>query len=331
MNRCVTISRSIASHIASHLMSFPLHVVFIWHQHQPLYKSAISGKYLLPWVRLHGVKDYLDLVLMLSRYPKLHQTINLVPSLILQLQDYVEGKAFDPYLSLTLTPVDNLTRSQKYFIVEHFFDANHQTMIEPYHRYADLLAQRQAYGIEWCVNHWQAPDFSDLLAWHNLTWIDPLFREADLEIAEWYERGRDFTLADRQRIYSKQREIISRILPQHRQMQKQGQLEITTTPYTHPIMPLLADTQAGRIAVPQMYLPNTRFRWESDINLHLEKAKELYRQNFGYDPKGLWPSEQSVSPAILPISPSKVSRGYAQMRGYWAGVLGIMSAVMSVG
>jgi alpha-amylase/alpha-mannosidase (GH57 family) len=281
-------------------MSFPLHIAFIWHQHQPIYKSAIAGKYHLPWVRLHGVKDYLDLALLLSRYPKLHQTINLVPSLILQLQDYVEGKAFDPYLSLTLTPVDSLTRSQKHFVVEHFFDANHPTMIEPYHRYADLFAQRQAYGIEWCVNNWLAPDFSDLLAWHNLTWIDPLFREADPEIAEWYDRGKDFTLADRQRIYSKQREIISRILPQHRQMQKSGQLEITTSPYTHPILPLLADTQAGRIAVPQMYLPNTRFRYEPDITLHLEKAKEVYRQHFSSDPKGLWPSEQSVSPAILP-------------------------------
>jgi len=100
-------------------MSYPLHIAFIWHQHQPLYKSAIAGKYHLPWVRLHGVKDYLDLALMLSRYPKLHQTINLVPSLILQLQDYVEGNAFDPYLALTLTPVDTLTRLQKHFIVEH--------------------------------------------------------------------------------------------------------------------------------------------------------------------------------------------------------------------
>lgn len=93
-------------------MPHPLYVAFIWHQHQPLYKYR-EGKYRLPWVRLHGTKDYLDLVLMLERYPKLHQTVNLVPSLILQLEDYIAGTAFDPYLELALMPVEQLQAGQK--------------------------------------------------------------------------------------------------------------------------------------------------------------------------------------------------------------------------
>ncbi|MFM7371096.1 MAG: glycoside hydrolase, partial [Sphaerospermopsis kisseleviana] len=113
-------------------MSHPLYVAFIWHQHQPLYKSPVSQQYRLPWVRLHGTKDYLDLILLLEKYPKLHQTVNLVPSLILQLEDYIAGNAFDPYLTASLTPVEQLTTEQKEFIVQHFFDANHHTLIDPH-------------------------------------------------------------------------------------------------------------------------------------------------------------------------------------------------------
>ncbi len=280
-------------------MPHPLYVAFIWHQHQPLYKSSAQGDYRLPWVRLHGTKDYLDLVLLLERYPKLHQTVNLVPSLILQIEDYVAGKAFDPYLSLLLHPTQTLKPKQHRYILEHFFDANRHRLIEPHPRYAELYGQRQEKGQDWCLQNWQEQDYSDLLAWHNLAWIDPLFWD-DAEIAQWLKQGRGFSLSDRQRIYSKQRQILSRILPQHRQMQDNGQLEITTTPYTHPILPLLADTDAGRVAVPKMILPEHRFQWGEDIPRHLRKAKQIYRDRFGCEPRGLWSSEQSVSPAILP-------------------------------
>jgi alpha-amylase/alpha-mannosidase (GH57 family) len=280
-------------------MPHPLYVAFVWHQHQPLYKSRISGRYRLPWVRLHGVKDYLDLVLLLERYPKLHQTVNLVPSLILQLEDYTLGKAIDPYLSATLTRADKLTPELKEFIVQHFFDAQHHTLIDPHPRYAELYTQHQTEGEAWCLNNWTAEDFGDLLAWHNLAWIDPLFWD-DPDIAQWLKKDRGFTLSDRQQIITKQREIISCILPQHRKMQESGQLEVITSPYTHPIMPLLADTDSGRVAVPNMTLPQQRFQWVEDIPRHLQKAWEIYQDRFGCEPRGLWPSEQSVSPAILP-------------------------------
>lgn len=285
-------------------MSHPLYVAFIWHQHQPLYKSRAAStpdaeQYRLPWVRLHGTKDYLDLVLILEQFPKLHQTVNLVPSLILQLDDYIEGKALDPYLKLLLTPTDALDVKAKHFILERFFDANHHTLIDPHPRYRELYGQRQEQGIAWCLENWEDRDYGDLLAWHNLAWIDPLFWD-DAQIAGWLKQGQDFTLSDRQRIFSKQKEIISRIVPQHRKMQDAGQLEVMTTPYTHPILPLLADTNAGRVAVPQMQLPQHRFQWPEDIPRHLHKAWKLYCDRFGCEPRGLWPSEQSVSPEILP-------------------------------
>lgn len=285
-------------------MSHPLYVAFIWHQHQPLYKSRETNpnsmsKYRLPWVRLHGTKDYLDLILILERYPKLHQTVNLVPSLILQLEDYAAGMAMDPYLAVALTPERDLTDKHKQFIIKNFFDGHYHTLVEPHPRYNQLYHQRQEKGHNWCFDNWTEKDYGDLLAWHNLAWIDPLFWD-DPEIEAWLKQGQNFTLSDRQRIYSKQREIISRIIPQHKKMQDAGQLEVTTTPYTHPILPLLADTDAGRVAVPNMALPNQRFQWESDIPLHLTKAWDMYRERMGCEPRGLWPSEQSVSPTILP-------------------------------
>lgn len=280
-------------------MSHPLYVAFIWHQHQPLYKSRISGRYLLPWVRLHGTKDYLDLILILSRYPKLHQTVNLVPSLILQIQDYVAGTALDPYLTAALTPEESLTEQQRWFIIEHFFDAHQRTMITPHPRYNALYQQRQTNGPAWCWEHWTPQDYSDLLAWHNLAWIDPLFWD-EPEIAQWFAQGQHFSLSDRQRMIAKQRQILSEIIPQHKKMQLAGQIEITTTPYTHPILPLLADTNAGRVAVPQMALPQAPFQYPEDARRHLSRAVHLYQQTFECQPRGLWPSEQSVSPAILP-------------------------------
>ncbi len=281
-------------------MTHPLHVAFIWHQHQPLYKSRVAdGEYRLPWVRLHGTKDYLDLILLLEKYPNLHQTVNLVPSLMMQIEDYVEGKAMDPYLKATLTPIDQLLPETKEFIIEHFFDAHHRTMIDPHRRYSELYNQRQTNGRRWCFENWTDRDYGDLLTWHNLTWIDPLFWD-DPEIRAWLDKGQDFTLGDRQRIIAKHREILSQIIPKHRAMQESGQLEVTTTPYTHPIMPLLADTDSGRVAVPQMGLPKQRFRYPDDITRHLRKAREMYEERFGVPLRGLWPSEQSVSPAVLP-------------------------------
>ena len=292
-------------------MSHPLYIAFIWHQHQPLYRSRDNipplgnddfshlGRYRLPWVRLHGCKDYLDLILVLSKYPKLHQTVNLVPSLILQIEDYVNGTAEDPYSVLTLTPVEHLTQLQKTYIIEHFFDANARHLIDPHPRYAELYHQRQSHGRTWCLKNWQAHDYSDLLAWHNLAWFDPLFWD-DNQINHWLEKGRGFTWGDRQQILEKQRQILAQIVPHHGKMQVSGQLEVTTTPYTHPILPLLADTNAGRIAVPHMTLPNQRFQWPEDITRQLRKAREVYHHRFGSYPRGLWPSEQSVSPQVLP-------------------------------
>lgn len=281
-------------------MATPLYVALIWHQHQPMYKSALSGQYLMPWVRLHGTKDYLDLVLLLERYPALHQTINLVPSLIQQIQETAAGWACDPWLECLTA--ERLTREQKLFVLQRFFDAHWERMVKPYPRYAQLLAITQEQGTSWCLDNWHDHDYSDLMAWHNLCWFDPIFRETDPRIEEWFIQGKGFSWADRLEIYSKQKAILDQIIPAHRKLQEQGQLEVITSPHTHPILPLLINTDSARIANPHMRLPDQPFRWHLDAVGHLERAQAIYEKCFGVRSKGLWPSEQSVSPEVVPMA-----------------------------
>ncbi len=198
---------------ASWLWHIPCMLLLFGTNINPSTKVAAAVNTYCLGIRLHGTKDYLDLILVLAKYPRLKQTINLVPSLLLQIQDYVNGTALDPYLTATLTPVEQLTDQQRWFIIEHFFDAHHRTMIDPHPRYRELYEQRQTKGKTWCWQHWQPQDYGDLLAWHNLAWIDPLYWK-EPEIAQWLSQGHNFSLSDRQRIIAKQREILSQIIPQ---------------------------------------------------------------------------------------------------------------------
>ncbi len=262
-----------------------------------MYKSALTGQYVMPWVRLHGCKDYLDLVLLLERFPKLHQTVNLVPSLIVQIEEAALGKAIDPWLESLASEV--LTIEQRLFALERCFDANWDRMIRPWPRYNELLEQRQTKGIPWCLHHWQEGDFNDLITWYTLCWFDPIFQTEDPEIRDWFSKGRDFSYADRLGIIAKQQEIVGQIIPKHRELQDKGQLEITTTPFTHPILPLLVDSESALVANPQLRLPDHLFHWPIDVEVHLDRAQKLYKDIFNRPARGLWPSEQSVSPQIL--------------------------------
>ncbi|MFM1841807.1 MAG: hypothetical protein RLZZ490_540 [Cyanobacteriota bacterium] len=295
-------------------MPYPLYVALIWHHHQPAYFAngmlgTASGSYQLPGVRLHGSKDYAGLMGLLSRYPLLHQTVGFSPCLLEQLQDYANGTAIDRHWALTLTPVNQLTDSQKIEILRQFFDANPRTQILPYPRYQALYEQRQREGLNWCVHHWQAQDFSDLLAWHNLIWFDPLNVSEDKDLQQWYFQQKAFSLGDRQRIISKQRQIIQTILPLHQALQKRGQLELITSPYSHPILPLLADTNIARTLQTTLSLPDPRFCWSEDGVKQLQNAKQFHRQIFGLEARGLWSPALATSPAILAAA--------AQLRFDW--------------
>jgi len=123
-----------------------LRVVVLWHQHQPFYKDLVTGEYRLPWVRLHALKDYYGMVKLLEEFPGVHQTFNLVPSLMTQIQDYVAGTAQDPFLSVAARPAKDLTPGERRFALQYLFQANAEHLIGRYPRYAELWDRFQSGG-----------------------------------------------------------------------------------------------------------------------------------------------------------------------------------------
>jgi alpha-amylase/alpha-mannosidase (GH57 family) len=279
-----------------------LSVAFLWHMHQPYYKDAKTGQYLMPWVRLHGLKDYYDMVAVLDDFPQIRQTFNLVPSLIEQIQDYAENQVYDEHLLLTERPAGDLTEAEKEEILSNFFKCNPQTMIHPHPRFYQLFEKRGEgpQRVKSKVHDFDVQDFLDLQIWSNLAWIDPIFKE-DPFIAYLIKKDKNFTEEEKRKLIFKQKEILGKILPKYKELQDKGQIEISSSPFFHPIMPLIYDTSIARIALPNIQLPEERFSHPEDVSAQIEQGIRLYERTFGRRPKGIWPSEGSVSEQIIPL------------------------------
>src|SRR5262245_4702793 len=197
----------------------------------------------MPWVRLHGVKDYYGMALHLDEFPQMRCTINLVPSLVLQLLQYTEQGRSDRFLDVSRLPADGLSEDDALFLLDHFFMANPDTMILPYPRYADLYARRGLgrNDARTALRRFGKQDLRDLQVWFNLSWVHPLAFDHDDVLAELRERGRGFSEDDKATLLARHLEILRRILPMHRRLAERGQVELTTTPYYHPILTLLLD------------------------------------------------------------------------------------------
>jgi alpha-amylase/alpha-mannosidase (GH57 family) len=279
----------------------PLYLSIIWHQHQPrYYKDPETGIYSKPWVRAHAQKDYYDMAAMLKQYPKVKATFNLTPSLIFQLQDFIAG-AKDQYWVLAEKPAAGLTKADKIFILKRFFDANWDHIIRRYPRYAELLAKRGSDDSDATVQKalltFTEADFRDLQVWFNLAWFDPDFL-AQEPLKSLVEKGKDFDEADKTIVFDKVLEVIKMVLPVHKELQDAGQIEVTFTPYTHPILPLLYDTDLAKIGMPDAKLPE-RFSFPNDAIAQIAKGQEKYRELFGRDPRGMWPAEGAVAQQIV--------------------------------
>src|SRR5438309_9496803 len=170
-------------------------LAFFWHQHQPYYPDDLAGENPMPWVRLHGVKDYYGMALHLLEVPELHCTINLVPSLLAQLEAYTERGASDRFLDVSRIPADGLSEDDGLFLLDHFFMANPDHMIRPFARYAELY-QRRAAGrntAREALRRFHERDLRALQVWFNLTWIHPLAVEGDDCLRTPRARGRHVT------------------------------------------------------------------------------------------------------------------------------------------
>jgi alpha-amylase/alpha-mannosidase (GH57 family) len=273
-----------------------------WHQHQPYYPDDVSGENPMPWVRLHATKDYLGMALHLEEVPEFFCTINLVPSLLAQLEAYARG-ATDTHLNLSCRPAESLDLEQACHVLDNFFMANPETMIRPHPRYHELFLMRSSWNssARQALPRFRARDLRDLQVWSNLAWVHPLLFEKDPELALFRAKALHYTEEEKQWFLTKQRELVARVIPLHAALAARGQIELTTSPYYHPILPLLLDKTSAREAMPEVALPDYRGGYPEDAVAQVASAMESHVRHFGARPRGMWPSEGAVSQAMIPL------------------------------
>ncbi|MBI4538290.1 MAG: hypothetical protein HY704_02100 [Gemmatimonadetes bacterium] len=283
-----------------------IHLALLWHQHQPLYKQlshpSPKGSYRSPWVRLHAIRDYYSMAAMVAQHPDIHLTINLTPSLLWQLEDYLEHGATDRSVELTLKPAGQLTADEREEVIARFFAADWRNKIVPHSRYKELFAKRQA-GRRFTVQ-----DLRDLQMWFNLTWFGSEFQQGDVKlitgetvsVRRFVEKGRGFRPAEIEEMVAEQYKIMRAVVPIHRALQDRGQIEVSTTPFFHPILPLLVDSDQATIDREGCTHP-PRFAYPDDADAQVTLAIEYYARCFGRAPSGMWPAEGAVSQAVVPI------------------------------
>jgi alpha-amylase/alpha-mannosidase (GH57 family) len=275
----------------------------LWHMHQPFYQDLVTGEHILPWVRLHALKDYYGMIAIAREFPTLRMTFNLVPSLLVQLEAFAADRARDRSLALSLKPAAELTDEERTFIAAEFFHAQRTQMIEPNARYAELLRKRNAApnGPASAARAFSEGELRDLQVWHKLVWIDPLYVANDARVRGLLEKGRGFSEDDKLTLREVELELLGAVIPEYAAAAARGQIELSTSPFYHPILPLLCDTDAHLHAHPHSKMPRQRFRHPQDAAEQLRRAVEFHTSRFGSPPLGVWPSEGSVSDAVVPL------------------------------
>ena len=278
-------------------------LAFFWHQHQPYYPDDLTGANPMPWVRLHGVKDYYGMALHLLEVPEMRCTINLVPSLLVQLQAYTERGASDRPLDVARLPAGSLSEADALYLLDNFFMANLDRMIRPLSRYYELYLRR-APGKNTArdaLRRFREADLRDVQVLFNLAWIHPLAFERDATLRALREKGRSFTEDDKNTLLAKQLDILKQIIPLHKRLAESGQVELTTTPFFHPILPLLLDKKLAKESMPEVKLPRYTGGYPEDAAVHVERAIAHHTRLFGTAPRGMWPAEGSVCQSMIPL------------------------------
>lgn len=285
-------------------MNGPLDVAIVWHMHQPYYKISDSGAFEMPWVRMHAVKDYAEMVEILEGYPGLHQTFNLVPSLVEQLQEYATGGYLDTYEEHTRKPAAELTLSERSFLLGIMCERSTHPRARRYPRYLELAQKRDRYTDDGSVRveEFTEAELRDIQVFFDLAWFHPMHLQSG-PLAGLSERGRDFTEEDKDAIRAAQAVLLGRIVPTYRTAAATGRVELTTSPYFHPILPLLVNSDLARVSLPNVELPTRRFEHPEDADEHIREALRLHIEVFGEPPRGMWCSEQSVGEDVIaPLS-----------------------------
>ena len=228
-------------------------LALLWHMHQPNYEDLATGEHILPWVRMHAIKDYWGMVAMLEEFPLVQVTFNLVPSLVAQLQSFAADRAHDRHLALNLKPADELSVDESAWVVANGFHAPYDRMIGPYSRFAELHAMRHDH------RPFAVEDLRDIQVWHKLAWMDPDLLARDARLVGLAQKGRGFSEADKSVLRGVELELLNAVLPAYASAAARGQVELSTSPFYHPILPLLCDTDVYQRAHPGAPQPRLRF------------------------------------------------------------------------
>ncbi len=277
-------------------------LAFVWHQHQPYYPDDVGQENPMPWVRLHATKDYWGMAMHLKEVPELAATVNLVPSLLVQLSAYAEQGHEDAHLRLSRLAADELTEEDTHALLDTFFMANPDQMIRPHARYQQLY-QKRGFGIDSAARaakRFTKQDLLDLQCWSNLAWLHEIAFERDRELAEFRTKGRGWTEKEKLWLLERQLELLRQVIPLHKELAARGQIELTTTPFYHPILPLLWDKSLARAAMPDVRLPTQLQSLALDGQAQIERAVAYHERTFGQRPRGMWPSEGSVCQGMIP-------------------------------
>ena len=285
-------------------MSTSLDVVFLWHMHQPYYKDPVRGEYALPWTYLHGIKDYYDMPAIVEATPGARAVFNIVPSLLEQLIEYADGTAVDPFLIRgQMNPAD-MSEEDRVFLLENFFCANRQRMIEPHRRYLELLymaGEGKPGAVRDRARHFSHQDLLDLQVCFFLAWTGEAARRRFPAFKHLLDKGQGYTAEDRALLFATQRTLLNEIIPLYKRLHEEGRIELAVSPYFHPILPLLCDTQMAREAMPKVTLPKERLRHPEDARAQISNGLRYFQEVFGITPRGMWPSEGSVSDEVVTL------------------------------
>ena len=296
----------------------PVHLVVLWHMHQPQYRDPESGRYVLPWTRLHALKDYWGMVEMLREFQGFHATFNVVPSLGIQLEEYASGDFKEPWFSLAFKNAEELTREDKAEILARAFQVNHERLMSRWPRFVELYEWSRPAGGAQALVTFTPRDWRDLQLLSQLAWMEESWLQKDAIVSTLASKGMDFSEKDKSALKQKQTELLGLVLPAYREAAQRGQIEISTTPFYHPILPLICDSDIARVANPGTPLPRRAYRRPEDAREQLQRARAYHERVFGVKPAGLWPSEGSVSDQTLTIA---AEEGF-QWFGTDEGVLG---------
>jgi alpha-amylase/alpha-mannosidase (GH57 family) len=284
-----------------------LNVVLFWHMHQPEYRNLRDGVFHQPWTYLHIIKDYVDMAAHLEANPDARAVVNFVPVLLEQIDDYRKqlndylyhaGNLRDPLLAALSDAVIPHDTDVRLKLLRDCLKANEHRLINRFPAYRELADMAQS-----VIDHPQTLDyfseqfFFDLLVWYQLAWMGETVRRNNPSITALIEKQRKYSFHDRKVLIEVIFSLVTDVIGRYRVLAQKGRVELSMTPYAHPITPLLLDFNSAAEAMPDVKLPlapdypggKERSDW------HTRHGIEVFERYFGLKPTGCWPAEGCVS------------------------------------